>query len=394
MKNKFLKILSVFLVCVFLLGLVSCESRAITSTKQAKRAVGTVGGYEVTYEELYFVVSNYKAHLDSKYGDEAGSDEYINELNELVYENIVANYAVLTLAAEEGMSLDDEGMKDEIQASVDAYIQSNFEGDRSDYKKSMKENGLTDNYVRFSFGVDILYSKLVSEYLSSGVINDDDDYVREKIKNEFARSWHVMIIDDGSDECKQKAEEALAMVESGTSMYKMIGSKYNDDFNLTTFDGYYFPKGVMDKAYEDAVFALEVGEKSGLVYAKGEDYYGNAVDCYYIIERLEIEDSYVEKNFATLKTSYYTAEVYSMVSELEESLKFVPNEFYKSLDLTSLAAPKTVDYVIVVAVVGILVAVLAVALVAVALIVKIRRRNADVLSGHTNRELREIKNKK
>jgi len=379
MKKVLIRILALSLVCVTLMGLCACEARPITSTKQAKQIVGKVGDFDVTYEELYSLVNNYRLQLDVKYyGEEISEEAYREELRTLVYDNIVSNYAVLTLAAEEGIVIDSENIKNSVQLSVESMIENDFGGKRSAYKKSLKENGLTDNYIRLSLAVDAVYSNLVARYLENGVINSDDAYIKQYIENEFARTWHIMIVNDKTEASLNKAKEALALIESGRSMYDMIGSKYNEDY-LMPYDGYYFPRGVMEEAYEDATFSLEIGKTSGIVAAKGENSSGDPVDCFYIIQRLAIDKDYVAKNYETLKSSYYGAAAFGMVSELQKTLKFVPNDYCEGLDLLSLEAPKTVDYVVVVTLVSIAVAVLIVTVICLVIRKKIIKKNSDVL---------------
>ena len=399
MKNVFIKGITLILVVVMLAtSFVSCESQAIKSNKDALKVVGTVGEYEVTYEELYFLAHTYSDFLNATYGvDAATSDKkitvkedgeeievvlseyYAEELNELICENIVSNYAVLTLADKAGLSLDSKEMKEKIQASVDAYIENDFDGKRSEYKKWLKSEGITDNYVRFTLGVDLLYSELVTEYLKTGVISDDNDYVDEYIKSEFVRTWHIMISnEDGSSDNYARAEAALDMIRSGEkTMYKMIGSKYNDDLTPGTLDGYYFTKGTMDEAYEKAAYALEIGEVSDIVASVGE-VNGRTIDCYYIIQRLELDNDYIVKNFDTLKSDYYISVVYDMVEKLQSSLKFNFNEYGSSLELLSLKAPSTTDPVIVLVVGSVVVAAIMITLVSITIVVKKKRKENEL----------------
>ncbi len=389
MKKMIIKISAFVFSALMCLSFVSCEARPITSSKQALASVGNVGDFEVPYEELYYLTHNYREQLDIKYeGTEISDEAYEKELRELVYENVVANYAVLTLAAEEGITIDSDKVQEDVALSVEASVTNDFNGKRSEYKKSMKKNGLTDSYVRFSYGVDAVYSLLVAEYLDSGVINDSNEYIKEYINTEFARTWHIMMINDGTPDSYARAQEAMAQIESGKTMYQMIGSKYNDDYLLTTLDGYYFPRGTMDIAYENAAFALEIGQISDIVSAKGEDNSGNTVDCYYIIQRLSPEKEYIEKNFDTLKEKYYTSAVYTMVSELQKTLKFVPNSHCEGLDLLALEVPRTVDYVVVVVLSTIAVIIAAVIIVSLLLVKRIKKKNADIIGNRSTKELR------
>lgn len=398
MKSIFIKGITLILVVAMLAtSLVSCESQAIKSNKDALAIVGSVGKYEVTYEELYFLTHTYSAFLDATYGEDASvsdkkisvkengeekevvlSEYYSEKLRDLIFENIVSNYAVLTLANEAGLSLDSDDMKDRIQASVDLYIESEFEGKRSEYKKWLKSEGITDNYVRFTLGVDQLYSDLVTEYLKTGIISDDVDYINEYIRKEFVRTWHIMISnEDGSSDNYDRAAEALEKINSGTSMYKMIGSKYNDDLTPGTLDGHYFTKGTMDKAYEKAAYSLEVGEVSDIVASVGKDN-GRTIDCYYIIQRLELDDEYIEKNFDTLKSDYYISIVYDMVEELQSSLSFALNDYGRSLDLLALEEPSTTDPVIVLIVGSVIFGIVIIALVTATVIVMKKRKEKQL----------------
>ena len=397
MKNTFAKIISIFLcVGILMCALASCESQPIKSEDDALALVGCVGEYDITYEELYFLVHSYSDQLDAIYGEDAAtsneritveengeekevvlSEYYLDELERLVYDNIVSNYTVLTLAEDAGLSLESEEIQKNVQISLDAYIETDFLGKRSNYKKWLHEEGITDNYVRFTLGVDLLYSELANEYLKTGIISDDNDFIEEYIKTEFVRTWHIMILnEDGADENYERAKEALDKIKSGTTMYDMIGSTYNEDYKLTTLDGYYFTKGIMDEAYESAAYALEVNEVSDIVASVGEDSAGNKVDCYYIIQRLEVEDAYVKKHFDELKDSYYVSVIYDMVDELKSSLEFVPNDYCRSLNFLALEAPNTTDPVIVLAVGSVIFGAIAI-FAAVVIVAKMKKNKEE-----------------
>lgn len=399
-------IASILLLTLLASFLVSCESRPLKSDKLSAQTVGTVGDYNVSYEELYYLVKSYRAQLDVKYGadayksneeitvtDDSGeektlplSEHYLESLKKLVYDNIVSNYAVLTLGEDVGLSLDSDVIQENIQITVDNYIETDFEGKRSKYKKAMSEKGITDSYIRFNIGVDLLYSGLVSEYLDNGVMTDDNAKIEAEIKDKFIRTWHIMILnEDGSPENLARAEEALAKIQGGESMYKMIGSSYNDDFMLTTLDGYYFTKGSMDEAYETAAYGLDVGETSDIVPSLGKDAAGNQVNCYYIIQRLELEDSYIEKNFEELKSSYHTSVVYGKIDELSESLKFTPNANGAALDLLELEAVGQSDPVVTIIIVSCVVGAILVAATVFLVVFAIKKKNEKIVALSANK---------
>ena len=392
MKNRSIKLISIIIIITMLASVLSsCESQPIKSSKSALASVGTVGDYEITYEELYFLAYNYSAELTAEHGKNGwGKEQLIERINE----NIVSNYAVLTPAKEAGISMDTDDHKEKVQIALDSYIESEFGGKRGNYKKTIKDMGATDNYVRFTIGVELLYSELVSEYLKTGVLSDEEAFIRKTIKDEFIRTWHIMISnEDGSQENYSKAEEALKKIKSGTSMYEMIGSIYNEDFMETSLDGYYFIRGTMDEAYEEAAYDLRIDGISDIVRSVGQNGDGETVDCYYIIQRLPLEDHYINKNFETLKDQYYTSVVYGMVEELSDSLKFVPNEYFNTLDILNLKAPKQTDPVIVITLTSVGIAVMGAATAIVLVVRNSRKKIAAQENIYKNKSLNSGKNK-
>ena len=96
------------------------------------------------------------------------------------------------------------------------------------------------------------------------------------IQENFAHTWHIAVFLNNENEREKKLakiEKAQALLENGTSMYELIGSEYNEDVTLDYLSdayGYYFPRGTMDKKYEDAAFGMNVGDNV-IVESKAEN---------------------------------------------------------------------------------------------------------------------------
>ena len=374
MKTKpFVKLISIIFVLVMLAGaLTSCGSPV-----KAKTVVGKVGEFEVRYEELYFLSVNYAQILDARYGEYSTLDEqaraaYDAELCELVYENVVTNHAILTLCKKYGLTLDSEGLDERVDKYVENMIATEFGGSRSDYKNSLSEYGMTENYVEFTAAVDLLYSDLLTKLLEDGTIPNGDDEVISIINEDFICTWHIMVAnDEGDDIAENRAliEEALKKYNDGKmSMFELIGSKYNEDLSVP-FEGNYIARGHADKEYENAAFALEVGEISGVVESRGVTANGDRVSCFYLIKRLPIDMDYVKANLYELKEIYYDGVMASMLDEVRATLSFEPNEYCKSLTLTSLDEPRTLNTAVIV-----IAAVTSVAAVASVVIIVVRKK--------------------
>ena len=329
---------------MLLTTLLSCTARPLAQTKLAKTEVGRVGDYTVAYEELYFLANTYYSTLkDDHEGDPEGLKTAVWES---VNENITANYAILELCKTMGIVYDEDELKDEVEDYLERYIEEGFEGSRKDYLAQQKEMGLTDHYVRFVTGVDLLYDRLAIKYMEDGVVPNSDEELKTYIKDNFVHTCHIAVfVDNGDDREKElaKAEEALAMIRSGEkTVVELLGSRYNEDLipPTTDYDGYYFPRGVNEKWYEDTAFSLDVGKTSDIVNAMGENSLGQYVECFYVIQRLPATEEDIDSNFPALSDMVVDAIISEDREAIKATLSFEPNDFAKGLDLTDLEYPK------------------------------------------------------
>lgn len=345
MCKCFTRAFAIMLVVILLLtSLMSCKARPLGQTKLAGKDVGTVGEYTVDYEEFYFLAHNYYLSVKDDYqNDPEGLRKAVWDY---VKENITANYAVLELCKTLDIVYDEDELKDEVKDSVELYIETEFNGSRNEYLDALKALGLTDHYVRFTMGVDILYERLAVKYLEDGIVPNTDEELMSYMKDNFVHTWHIAIFVDSEDDRVAelaKAEEALSKLESGEmSMLDLMGSKYNEDFTIphTKYDGHYFPHGIMEKWYEDAAFALEVGKHTDVITAMGENNNGEYVECFYIIERLPSSEEEIDSNFIELSDTVTDSLIYEDVEAIKATLSFEPNEYALSLDVTSLEQPR------------------------------------------------------
>lgn len=368
-RSGIIKLISAFVSIVFLLlCLDSCK------VNNGNKTVGSVGELEVKYEELYFLSKNYAEGLEAKYGsyEELEADkraEFCDELRSLVYENIVTNHAILTLCKEYGLTLDSDGLEDRVDKYIKTMVTSEFGGSKSSFKRSLEAYGMTESYVSFTAAVDLLYSDLITKLIEDGTVPSSDEEILSIVEKEFVCTWHIMVANDEGDnveENRKLIEEALRKYNNGTmSMYELIGSNYNEDLSVP-FEGNYITKGYAEKEYEDAAFALDIGEISGIVESSGVTANGDKVSCFYLIKRLPLDLEYVRANLYELEKVYHDGIAAAMLDDVRSTLSFAPNEYCDSLDLAALEAPKTLNTgVVVVAVAASLLVIAAIAVIVV-----------------------------
>ena len=367
MKNiTKLRFLTAFLALTFILiNLASCGNKSVTdgsnATEEELRIVGKIGKYEVSYDEYRYVVLSCKDIMAAKYGENIWKDQsvaatYESELRDMVSKRITANYAVLTLCDDHGytdalsnkdavkavnMQIEEllcmyayqNGIAVEIKEKGDGTLKYKYEAGGIDkvykyFRDDLAYEYLTERVMRLTLGVEFSFEKLMKILTAEkGLVIYRDEDIENFIKSDrFICTRHVFIQNDAGesiDANRQNAEKVLEMYREGASMDSLIGSKYNDDVT-TSYYGSYFTRGEMDKAYEDAAFALKVGEVSGIV---------ETADGFYIIERCEKNEGYMEENFDVLADQVTYALVNDMVRARQNELKIELNEYGQSLVL-------------------------------------------------------------
>lgn len=384
-KNTvFRKILLPLLTALLVLSLSACAPHALTPGDLALTEVGHVGGSPVLYEELYFLATSYYT--------EGMSEE---ELKEAVYKNIVTNHAILLLCEEYNVEIDEDELDDIVQKEVEEI--ADYLGGVSAYKDFLKLNGSTDHHVRFTSRCNALYDKLPTALALAGELLTDIDEVSAYIVENFVRTRHFMIANNEGDDPEENlaiAEQALADIEAGrTTVYDLIGGKYNEDL-LIPGDGYTFGLGSMEQAYEDAAFSLEVGETSGIVTAMGELANGEYVECYYIIERLDLTEEFVKDNYEQLEVQYSGTVAAKLLEDKVASLSFTPNEYCASLTLTSLEPVTPGTDVFLIVTISVSIASAVIIALAIFLIVRKLRSNSAARLATKRAALQNANNKK
>ena len=386
-SKHFIRIFSLVLILILPVSLLaSCNARRLSPSKEALACVGTVTvksadgavtTFDIPYEEFYFLAKTYAPSIES--GDQ-------DELMKVISENITANYAILTLCADMGLTYDEKELRPEVKTAVEKVIDESFGGSRKKYLDGLYDMGMTDHYFRFVTGVDLLYSKLPTLYLQNGLLPDSETEIRKYIDNNdddpsndnFVCTKHILIFNDANDDKAENlanAEEARKLLLDGKSINDLIGGKpinVNEDL-LIPFDGYYFARGSMDEKYEKAAFELEVGGVSEIIESVAQSNSGEYVDCYYIIQRMPLDDEYVDKHLVDFSDGIAASMIAERLETLKSTLSFVPNDYAKSLDLSDLQAPPSETDTTAITVISVTV-LIAIAVVVTVLLLKARHK--------------------
>lgn len=324
------------LLCVGSLS--ACGERTEVS---ATRAVGTVDGEKICYDELYAIVNRYRDTVEDRCeGDEAMMKE---ELDRLVRENIIVNTAMIRLCETVGLTYDEKELESRVDTELTQLLTESFEGDEELFDQARQANGLTERYLRFTTGVDLLYDDLLVQYPLHGLVAGDEASVRAYLDENCVRVYHLVQFFDESNQAEKHAkmtEAREALLSGEKSMYSLIKAGYTEDFMDVSANGYYVVRGTMNEDYERAAFALNVNEVSEVFLAEGTDNNGRTSSCYYVLQRFEMDEAYVDSHLSALTGEYYGSVIYEDLEEMKETMSFTPNSFYEELDLTDLPAPR------------------------------------------------------
>ena len=349
-KKKIITIVVVILLAVALIAgvvasVVFSNWEEYKQNAADRKTVATCNGFEIPYEELYFLTMFYKDSLELTYGegiwdDPTTAEQYRAELETLVSENLAQNYLVLSACRNLGIKT--EG------SEIDKYVDSEMKKLRNacssdkEFEELLAENWMTEHYMRFSIGVNYLESALYYTLLDNGMFRyslenaaDFRDYVENS--GDYVRTIHVFIKnEEGEDpdanlaEAKKISDALRAEKDPQTRrelMSDYIGSAVNDDLMTVTGDGYYFTRGEMDELYEEASFALALGEVSEPVVCSGGTF---------IIMRLYPDAEYIKKNVEDLLDAYHGVAVGLYEEQFRDACKVFFNEYGESIDLLSL----------------------------------------------------------
>lgn len=327
----------------------------IESTEEEARAVGTVGGFEVRYEELRYITLLHKASLDAELGkydslDESGKAEYEEKLNGRVMADIENNYVILSLCEKYGIKTDSYAAKKYVDDSIKNVVKTDFDGSVEKYKDWLEENNITDSVLRLLFKVEFLEGELL-DYVDEnnmGIEYDEQnlpefiEYVMDS--EDWIRTVHIfyprkLTNTDWYSEEYLASYNGLAMAQ--TARDNVVSSSWKDEERVdtmyseigrapmiqgisTTGNGSYFTWGQMGDEYESAAFALDEYGVSEVVEAE---------DGYFVIMRLQKEESDVKAQVEILLSYYRYAVLKEQMDAEEELLSFEGNEYFGSFEL-------------------------------------------------------------
>lgn len=269
------------LVAIAMAALLGISVVGCSSGSKSNDVVATVNGTEITAKQYEITLALYKQNLEAMYGPSIWDTEiekgvkYKDKFKDLMLEQMVSIEAVYQQAKKDNLLPSKEDLDknfEELKKSIDA--------DEA-YKKSLEKIGVNDELLKIQLEQDLALQNFKANFDKTTKISDEEikKYYEEN-KSEFykdeVKASHILIstLDENNKElseekkkeAKKKAEDVLKKAKSGEE-FAALAKEYSDDKGSGSEGGDlgFFGKGRMVPEFEEAAYALKVGEISEIV---------------------------------------------------------------------------------------------------------------------------------
>ncbi len=241
-------IIGIIIICLFVLYLTGCDTVDFSKTP-SRDAAATVNGESITIQDI-----------NEQY------DRVPEEYKQFITKEMILNQSIdelllLQEAKKQGISVT-AGELSEIMGNLIA--QSGLS--KEDFDKTLEEQNLTMEFLEDYYEKQLTINRLLNKTVLSKIVissSEIEEYYNNN-KNEFitteqVRARHILV------ESAEEAESILKQLNNGADFIELAKEKSTCPSASEGGDLGYFAKGQMIKEFEDAAFALEVGEISPVV---------------------------------------------------------------------------------------------------------------------------------
>lgn len=195
---------------------------------------------------------------------------FLPSFQQQVLDEIIDRTLLNQLASEEGVTADPEEVEAEI-AAIQADIQAN--PTFSDWESFLAANNLTETEIRDLVAQNLVFEGLMENHSAADVA-------------EQVWASHILVEDE------ETGQEILDRLAKGED-FADLASEFSVDPGSKDQGGDlgWFPRGMMVPAFEEAAFAMEAGETSGLV----ESSFGYHIILVHEKAERELDPAYAEQ---------------------------------------------------------------------------------------------------
>jgi parvulin-like peptidyl-prolyl isomerase len=234
-------------------------------------SVAVVDGTEISKDELDQLLDQ------AKNGYEANKQEF-PKVGTPEYQTLQTQYVAYLVQREEfRQSAADLGVEvadKDVDAAEDDLVKERFKGDRKEYEKALKQQGLTPEEYRSTLETSVLAQKLFDEVTKETKVTDQDIlayYTQNQSQYGTPESRdvrHILIAEKGADgkvdfeKSKTKADEIYAELRGGADFAALAKANSEDPGSKDSGGELTISRGQTVPEFDKTSFELDKGELS------------------------------------------------------------------------------------------------------------------------------------
>jgi peptidyl-prolyl cis-trans isomerase C len=238
--------------------------------KPVVEKLAVVNGVVITKVDFDRKLHQVKQHMLRR-GQEI-SDDRLAKIKTDVLETMINEELLFQESRNKGITVEPEAIATDLKR-----IKKGFATD-ADFKKLIAESGLTEAELQSDIERGHVINKLIDNQIAALVVIPDqeirtfyDTHPNSFKKSEQVRASHILIKIDSKaepsvkDEKKAKLQKIQKRLKSGED-FAVLAKEFSEcPSNSKGGDLGYFGRGKMVKPFEDAAFALKIGEVSDII---------------------------------------------------------------------------------------------------------------------------------
>ncbi len=271
------------------------------------KTVARVDGIKVKQKEVDVYMDFLKSQDTS--GELPTDEEGLKTLEANIIDSLIVIKLLEKYAGENDITVTDQEVDERMELIEGTY------SSEGDFEENLEASGISKEFLEDYLRNQLLSSKIYNAVTADVTVSEDEvkQYYEDNKNTVFLvpekiRASHILAIfpwkKDGSEETQEGREEALSKIEmiqeklENGEDFGDLALQYSDDTTSAEDGGDlgFISKGEMVEEFEEVLFALDVGETSGIV----ETEYG-----FHIIEATDYEEEHIQE-FSEVEESINT----------------------------------------------------------------------------------------